>query len=130
MYKKLLPSSLQEEIINIKDEYILDRYIIKYKDKLDWNSFLSSLILKYNNEALYKSIKEKVKSILTISYSQIFQIKQYYNKKFIEMICKNTPYLQLLLHLLMIFQKISILKKRNTNQNALNYTKTSQENYF
>ena len=46
------------------------------------------------------------------------------------MICKNTPYLQLLLHLLMIFQKISILKKRNTNQNALNYTKASQENYF
>ena len=89
--KNILLSKYKEQIQNINDEYILDEYIIKWKDNLNWDDFLSSLLLKYNIKALYKKVKSKVKAMLTINYSQIFQIKQYYDKLYIEKIYNYLP---------------------------------------
>ena len=89
--KNILLSKYKEEIQNINDEYVLDEYIIKWKDNLNWDDFLSSLLLKYNIKALYNKVKSKVKAMLTINYSQIFQIKQYYDKLYIKKIYYYLP---------------------------------------
>lgn len=89
--KNILLSKYKEQIQNINDEYVLDEYIIKWKDNLNWDDFLSSLLLKYNIKAIYKKVKSKVKAMLTINYSQIFQIKQYYDKLYIEKIYNYLP---------------------------------------
>ena len=89
--KNILLSKYKEQIQNINDEYVLDEYIIKWRDNLNWDDFLSSLLLKYNIKAIYKKVKSKVKAMLTINYSQIFQIKQYYDKLYIEKIYNYLP---------------------------------------
>ena len=89
--KHKLLSNYLDEVQNIKDEYILDQFLIKYKSNLNWDDFLSELLLKYNHDIIYNKVKNKIKSMLTVSYSQIFQIKQLYDGKYIRTIVNNIP---------------------------------------
>lgn len=87
--KIVLLKKFYGEIFDINDENKLDKIINDNKNDLNWDLFLRYLHLRYNNDMIYEEVLSKVLSYPTINYSQIFQMKQYFDSKYIKFIMNN-----------------------------------------
>lgn len=80
--KYILLSKYYEEVQNIKDEYVLDGFIESNKDDLNWDDFLVPIRLDYKIKWIRKEVIKKLKLYGSITYSQLFQMKIYYEREF------------------------------------------------
>ena len=87
--KYILLSKYYEEVQNIRDEYVLDGFIEKYKEDLNWDDFLQPIGLGYKNKKIRKEVRNKLKLYGSITYSQVYQMKIYYDKEFHKFIESN-----------------------------------------